>query len=302
MVTLDDVADELYSLPPEEFVTTRTAREQAAKADGDKELAAAIKQLPKPDASAWLANQLARNHADEIQPLLDLGAALREATANLSGDQLRELGKQQRQLIHALVQQAKKLASDGGRKVADATARELEVTLHAALADENAGAQLAAGRLTKGLESVGFASEGATERTSAKRTAAERTPPRQAEPPESTAPRSISSAPSLAARRKAAELERARELEERAEEAATEADAARELAEEAATEIDDSVTVAAEKITSLRGELDEAEAALTALEKKRRAANAELARADRVATIAHRRLEEAKERRGRLVD
>jgi hypothetical protein len=70
-------------------------------------LAAQIHQLTKPNLVAWLANQLARERADEIRPLLELGVALREATATLSGQQLRELSRQQRQLVYALVQQAR---------------------------------------------------------------------------------------------------------------------------------------------------------------------------------------------------
>ena len=41
-VDLSDVADELYAVPPEEFIAARTAARDRAKADGDKELAAAI--------------------------------------------------------------------------------------------------------------------------------------------------------------------------------------------------------------------------------------------------------------------
>lgn len=153
---LEAVADELYGLRPEDFIATRTEREKQAKAAGEPALAAEIRGLVKPNVVAWLANQLVREHRDQIEPLLELGAGLREATATLSGEQLRTLGRQRHQLIYALVQLAKSIAAQDGRRVTDDTGRGLEATLHAALADEGAAEQLLGGRLTTSLERSGF--------------------------------------------------------------------------------------------------------------------------------------------------
>lgn len=163
---LDAVADELYSLAPEDFVAVRTARQKEVRADGNKELAAQIGKLIKPSVVAWLANQLAREHRDEIESLLELGEALRHATAALSGEALRELSRQQRELVQALVGQAKRLAEESGRRVNLETERGLSDTLHAALADPQAATLLASGRLTAGLQSVGFGAFGAGEEPS----------------------------------------------------------------------------------------------------------------------------------------
>jgi hypothetical protein len=157
---LDAVADELYSLAPEDFVAVRNARQKEVRADGDKETAAQIGKLTKPSVVAWLGNQLAREHRDEIESLLELGEALRHATAALSGEALRELSRQQRELVQALVRQAKRLAEDSGRRVNLETERGLADTLHAALADPEAAALLVSGRLTVGLQSVGFGAVG----------------------------------------------------------------------------------------------------------------------------------------------
>lgn len=153
---IDTIAEELYSLPTAEFTAARNAREKEAKGLGDGQLVAAIHQLRKPSTGAWLANQLARQHADEVEELLDLGAALREATATLSGDQLRELGKQRRQLVHALMGQVRQTANAAGRKVSQETSQSLQDTLHAALADEDAAQLLRSGRLIDTLRSAGF--------------------------------------------------------------------------------------------------------------------------------------------------
>jgi hypothetical protein len=156
LVDVESVSDELYGLPLDDFTPARNEREKQAKAAGEKDLAAQIHQLTKPNLVAWLANQLARERVDEIRPLLELGAALREATATLSGQQLRELSRQQRQLVYALVQQARRLANAAGRKVSEDTARGLEDTLRAALVDPHAAEALVAGRLTEGMQNSGF--------------------------------------------------------------------------------------------------------------------------------------------------
>ncbi len=47
---LSDVADELYGLPPDEFIAW-DARRKAARTDGDRELAQAIGKLRTPTAT-----------------------------------------------------------------------------------------------------------------------------------------------------------------------------------------------------------------------------------------------------------
>jgi len=95
LVDVESVSDELYGLALDDFTSARNRREKQAKAAGEEDLAAQVHQLTKPNLVAWLANQVERERADEIRPLLELGAALREATATLSGQQLLELSRQQ---------------------------------------------------------------------------------------------------------------------------------------------------------------------------------------------------------------
>ena len=54
---LDAIAAELYALPPEEFTEARNARAATA----DRALAASVKALRKPTASAWAVDLLARD-------------------------------------------------------------------------------------------------------------------------------------------------------------------------------------------------------------------------------------------------
>jgi hypothetical protein len=153
---LADVADELYAVPPEDFVAERTAARDRARATGDKALAADIAGLPKPSTAAWVCNLLVRRQHEEIAQLVELGAMMREAQVNLSGDQLKELGKQRSQVVAALARQARALAAGEGHPVSTAIAEQVEETLRAAVADPDAGAALLGGQLTASLSYNGF--------------------------------------------------------------------------------------------------------------------------------------------------
>ncbi len=152
----DEVADELYEVPPEEFVALRKERQDAVKADGDRALAKEIGALPKPSAGAWVCNLLVREQRTELEGLVELGDLLREAQENLAGDQLRALDVQRRQLVTALTRQARKLAGDRGHPISTAVATQVEETLRAAMSDPDAGRALLTGRLTSPMNYSGL--------------------------------------------------------------------------------------------------------------------------------------------------
>jgi hypothetical protein len=155
---LEAVADELYGLPASEFTSARDGRVASARQAGRRELAGEIKKLRRPTASAWLTNQLVRERRQEITALLELGSALQNAQAQLAGEDLRRLSQQGQQIVTALGREARHIAADRGVRVADDTLREVEETLHAALADPAARAAVSAGHLTAALHYAGFGS------------------------------------------------------------------------------------------------------------------------------------------------
>jgi hypothetical protein len=281
LVDVECVSDELYGLPLDEFTSTRAVREKQAKSAGDKEVAAQIHQLAKPNLVAWLANQLVRERADEVRPLLELGEGLREATARLSGEQLRELSRQQRQLVNALVQQAQRLAHTAGHKVSSDTARGLEDTLRAALADPDVADALAAGRLTEGMRNSGLGSSPGHEREV--RYVRPRSQPTAAVHP-------------LAARQRTPEQrERAEHEVDRARSAAVEAITARQETHDLLEAADHTVTDTGRRVERARRQLNEALQAQSWAEKEQRRARAALDRADRGVRGAQRHLAEATE-------
>ncbi|MCW2579839.1 MAG: hypothetical protein JWR82_1440 [Blastococcus sp.] len=153
---LDEVADELYETPPEEFVAVRKARQDEAKDDGDRALAKEIGALPKPSAAAWVCNLLVRAQREEIENLVELGDLLREAQESLAGDQLKALDVQRRRLVSALTRQARALAAERDHPVSTAVATQVEETLRAAMADPDAGQALLSGRLTSPMSYSGM--------------------------------------------------------------------------------------------------------------------------------------------------
>jgi hypothetical protein len=153
---LAQVADELYGLSPDDFRPARDERASQARAAGDKDLARAITALRRPVVSAWLVNLLAREAGGQMSELVALGGSLRDAQQALDGDRLRELSGQRRQLVAAMVGEAKQLAAREGRPVSLQVEREVEATLQAALADPQAAAAVRAGQLASPLSYAGL--------------------------------------------------------------------------------------------------------------------------------------------------
>ena len=157
---LDEVADELYAVPPDEFVAVRKQRQEDARAAGNRTLAREIGALPKPTAAAWVCNLLVREQRAEIEGLVELGDLLRQAQEDLAGDQLRVLDRQRSQLLTALTRQAAALARENGMRVGGTVETQVADTLRAAMADPEAGAALLSGRLTGAMSYSGLGTTG----------------------------------------------------------------------------------------------------------------------------------------------
>jgi hypothetical protein len=282
VASVDDIADELYALPADEFVAGRNDRAKAARAAGAREVAAAIARLAKPSAAAWLANQLARAHPDDVRALVELGAAMRDATAALDRAELRRLSTQQRQRMASLVGQAREVAETAGVRTNDASVRGLEDILHAALAEPDAADELTAGRLTGTLHSSGFPSGDLAMWSPSDSAGAPPTRQSTATPAKRAATRDAD----------AAQSEQRRALSEAAAAAEEDRDAAHVDLERA----DRAVQDARAHADRVRQQLDEAVDALTAAEQERRGARTRADQADRAARLAARRLDGMKPR------
>lgn len=151
---LVEIADELYALPLGDFTPARDARAKELKGE-DARLSAAVKALRKPAAAAWVVNLLVRRATGQVDQLLNVGAALRDAQAAMSAGELRALTKQRRQVTAAVTAQARALASEEGMRVTEAVATQVESTLTAAMVDEDCGRAVRSGLLVRPLATTG---------------------------------------------------------------------------------------------------------------------------------------------------
>ena len=251
---LAEVADELYAMPPEDFVEARDARAKQARAEGDRELATEVRELPKPTAAAWLLNQLARLRPDEVEQLVGLGDELREAQQSLDGDQMRALNQQRQQVVRAFARQAAQLADELGRPLSDAVAQQVQETLRAAVADAEAGQALLSGRLTTALSYVGMGEVSVTAAVAVPK--ARRSPPRTASRKHAAPPPPDDEVAAARDRRRETAREALTEAEQQAEAAA----GVLAETEQRVRELQDAHAAVTERLEALRAELEEVQA------------------------------------------
>ena len=144
---------ELYANDPREFVARRATLADAARRDGDTPAAERIAGLRKPTVSAWTVNALALTRPELLAELVELGGQLRQAEADLDGEQLRELSRQRRILLDSLSRAA---FAGTGQHLSASVREEVTATLAAALADPALGAQVRAGTLLRAVRWNGF--------------------------------------------------------------------------------------------------------------------------------------------------
>lgn len=311
---LAGVIDELYAIPPEQFIAARTARQDDARAGGDPVLAREIGGLGKPSAAAWACNLLVRDQRGMLEELVALGDQLRSAQQNLAGDQLRTLDVQRRQVLAALTRQARSLTHAQGHPVSTGVATQVEQTLRAAMTDPEAARALLAGALTSPMSYSGL---GATIAEPHLRLVQPPSP--QREPLPTTAPTTAPTAPpgrtrapgqgmteSTADRRVREREERRRAAEEqhrrvlaRAWETAAAALTAAEEAAVTATEQRAEVDRSAADGDRLQARVDELAEQLAEAERAAGAAATALKRAQHRSTAADRAAEDAAEERER---
>ncbi|BCK52867.1 hypothetical protein [Nocardia wallacei] len=267
-MTLEEATRRLYALDPAQFTAARDEQAKAARADGDRKLAAAIGKLRRPTVAAWAVNLLAHEAPEEVTALLELGDALRDAQRRLSGEQLRDLTAQRQQVVNALARKAGQLAAGHDRTLSESVLREVGQTLHAALADPAVADHVRAGTLTAAANYEGFGPAG---------------PELAAVPDRAAAPASERPKPG-----------RAKSAEDR--------DAA------ARQELDDALAAlesAREAIDSAQADLDRAAARVTEADDRIAALRAELERAEeqrRFAAAAQRSAQEAAHKAERQLD
>ena len=181
---IESESDELYGLPPEEFISARDRMAKRLKDEGQSERAQRVKSLRRPTVPAWAVNQVVRSNESEVDELLaageDLGRVQQRALSGKSGPDLRQASERRRTALRAVMQAAEALLQEAGRS-SPAHVDAIRSTFEAASLDRDAAARVREGRLVKELDApAGFGDvagltlvpglEGAPQKTASKRT------------------------------------------------------------------------------------------------------------------------------------
>jgi hypothetical protein len=145
---ITDALDELFGATREEFTALRDSWVKRARSEQRSDVADGLRQLRKPTVAAWLVNQVSRRHPDDLERLIRVGDALREAHHELAGDRLRALSKERNELSQTLTKHARAIAREAGHPFGDATADQVESTWTSAAADPEAAEAVRAGHLS----------------------------------------------------------------------------------------------------------------------------------------------------------
>lgn len=125
----------LYQEAATSFVVSRNLLARDLVRAGQRDLAARIKALPRPQSSAWLVNQLYWHERGDYEALLSAGRAMREAQqARLSGGRGAEFARimaERDAIVARLAAQAERLAVAGGVTLTADTRQRVRTTLEA---------------------------------------------------------------------------------------------------------------------------------------------------------------------------
>jgi hypothetical protein len=118
---MPDEPEDLADVPPEDFVAARDAIAKQLKSDGRADEAAEVKRLRKPTVTRWVADQVLRHHASDVDALrraLSRVAAAQEA-AITRGDRgaLSEATAERRDAVTALGHAVDDVLADHERPV-----------------------------------------------------------------------------------------------------------------------------------------------------------------------------------------
>jgi hypothetical protein len=281
-------ADELYSLPAGAFTRARDALAKELRGD-DRQLADRVKALRRPSVAAWVVNLLVRREVGQVDQVLEVGAALREAQRSLDGEELRALTRQRRQVTAAVTAQARSLAADEGTRVTEAVAEQVEATLTAAMVDEGAAEAVRSGLLVAALNANGVDQADVAAAVAVPEALCFEARPREAAPP---SPPTLHVVPSPEPDQAAT-----REARRSAEKALREAESALRRAEQARRRVDRSLEKLRAAALQAQAELDELRRRVSDREARAEELADEVAEAEEAADEAAVTVEEAESER-----
>jgi hypothetical protein len=153
------ILQRLFRVPPPEFVAERNQIAKALKADGEKDLAAAVSAVRRPGVSDWALDVAASEHADDVAELVEAANEVLDAQEaamdGRDGGDLRIRLKLLRVCTATVANQASGIATQAGQTGAGSSATDITTRLTEIAANRNALSLLQRGLL--GAEDPGVA-------------------------------------------------------------------------------------------------------------------------------------------------
>ena len=151
----DMAPEDLFMVPPEDFVAARNSVVKALKAAGDREQAALVAAWRRPSIVDWALNVVASEHADVVKEFVEAAAAGRSAqsaaVSGRGGDDLRTAIGELRDAIGRVVRRADEVAVRSGKArgalTATVTSRLTEVAATPDLAEQLVQHRLGSGEV-----------------------------------------------------------------------------------------------------------------------------------------------------------
>jgi hypothetical protein len=149
-----DHVDELFAVPPSDFVQSRNALARRLRDAGDSAKAREVAGLGRPPVPVWLANQVARRDPESIARFVKAVAELMRAQVG-HGD-ISAAMEHQRRSLEGLVATARGLLKEASIAPSTAVLSRLSATLLGAATDKDQQKDLTRGRLRRELSAPGF--------------------------------------------------------------------------------------------------------------------------------------------------
>ena len=287
------ILQRLFRVPPPEFVAERDKIAKALKADGEKDLAAAVSAVRRPGVSDWALDVAASEHADDVAELVEAANevldAQEAAMEGRDGGDLRIRLKLLRVCTATVANQAGAIAAQAGQTGAGSSVTDITTRLTEVAANRNALSLLERGLL--GAEDPGVADPfGIGEAVAATAPAKEQPRPKPKTRAEPEAPATPAGPSAAELKKLKAAVEAAKKALVAAEAVSTAADKALAKQEAAVAKAEARVAEAEQLLETRRDEVREAKAELDDLWDRRDSAASDVSRARSALDTAERAL------------
>ena len=150
-----DAADEVYTVPPSDFIRVRDARVRKLRSAGHDSVASALQRLRKPTAVVWALNQAARTAPANVRAFLSALERMGRAQLRQPHD-LAPASETMRTALGRVVGDVRDTLQAAGTAWTPAMSRRVSETLRGAAADPAQRERLLNGRLNEEMTAPGF--------------------------------------------------------------------------------------------------------------------------------------------------